>query len=250
MVRGGALWHEVLVLETVDSTNSVVAERARAGAPEGFVVVAEEQSAGRGRLDRTWSAPPRAAVLLSALLRPRGVATSAWPLVGLLTGLAVVEALGAVARVDAVLKWPNDVLVEGSKLGGILVERVDGALVVGIGINVSTRSDELPVDTATSLALAGGSTDREMIVKELLRALDRRYAAWIDRGGVSSSVVPAYREHCETIGLQVELRLPGGDVVRGLASDVDDNGHLVVREAGGAVRSWQAGDVTHVRKAH
>jgi BirA family biotin operon repressor/biotin-[acetyl-CoA-carboxylase] ligase len=241
------VWREVLVLETVDSTNSVVAARARAGEPDGLVVVAEEQSAGRGRLDRTWSAPPRSGVLLSAMLRPAGVASSAWPLTGLLTGLAVVEALGAVARVDAALKWPNDVLIDGAKLGGILIERVDDALVVGIGLNVSTRREELPVETATSLALVGGATDREMLVKELLRALERRYVSWVDQGGVSSAVVPAYRERCETIGRQVELRLPGGDVVRGLASDVDDSGHLVVREAGGTERSWQAGDVTHVR---
>jgi BirA family biotin operon repressor/biotin-[acetyl-CoA-carboxylase] ligase len=188
-------------------------------------------------------------VLLSVLLRPRGVTPSAWPLSGLLTGLAVVDALGAVARIDAALKWPNDVLVDDAKLGGILVERVEDALVVGVGLNVSTRRDELPLETATSLGLVGGATDREMLVKELLRALERRYLHWLDHGGVSSSVVPAYRERCETIGRQIELRLPGGDVVRGLAIDVDDSGHLVVREAGGAERSWQAGDVIHVRGA-
>jgi BirA family transcriptional regulator, biotin operon repressor / biotin---[acetyl-CoA-carboxylase] ligase len=186
---------------------------------------------------------------MSALVRPT-VDVAAWPMLSLLAGLAVVEAVVGVARVDASLKWPNDVMFDGRKLGGILVERVEDGVVIGIGLNVSTRADELPVETATSLALAGGGTDREIVAKEVLRALARRYVAWHDTGGTPSSVIPAYRERCETIGQLIELQLPGGDAVRGRATDVDDNGRLVVADAvTGAEHSWLVGDVTHVRKA-
>jgi BirA family biotin operon repressor/biotin-[acetyl-CoA-carboxylase] ligase len=244
----GPVWREIRVVGTAASTNADAAAAARAGEAEGLVIIAEQQSAGRGRLDRTWSSPARAGVLMSALLRPT-VGVAAWPLIPLLSGLAVVEAMEGVAQVEATLKWPNDVLLDDKKLGGILVERVDDAVIVGIGLNVSTRAAELPVESATSLALAGGATDREIIVKEMLRALARRYLAWLDTGGSSTSVIPAYRERCETIGRQVELQLPGGDVVRGVATGVDDSGRLVVRdEATGADHSWLVGDVTHVRK--
>jgi BirA family transcriptional regulator, biotin operon repressor / biotin---[acetyl-CoA-carboxylase] ligase len=246
---GGPVWREIRVLASTGSTNAEVAAAARDGAVEGLVIVAEQQTAGRGRLDRSWASPARAGVLMSALLRPE-VPVAAWPLIPLLAGLAVVEAMVSVGQVEATLKWPNDVLVDDKKLGGILVERVDEAVVVGIGLNVSTRVDELPVDTATSLALIGGKTDREIILKEILRALSRRYLAWLDTGGDMSSVIPAYRERCETIGRHVELGLPGGDVVRGVAIGIDDSGRLVVRdEASGTEHAWLVGDVTHVRKA-
>jgi BirA family transcriptional regulator, biotin operon repressor / biotin---[acetyl-CoA-carboxylase] ligase len=245
----GSVWREVRVLDTAESTNVEVAAAARGGAGAGLVVIAEEQTAGRGRLERQWSSPPRAGVLMSVLLRPT-VEVATWPLIPLLTGLAAVEAVAAVGRVEASLKWPNDVMVDERKLGGILVERVDDAVVIGIGLNVSTRDVELPVTTATSLAIAGGSTDREILVKEVLRALERRYTAWHDTGGSMASVIPAYRERCETIGHRVELALPGGDVVRGVAIDVDDSGRLVVRDdATTGERAWLVGDVTHVRKA-
>jgi BirA family biotin operon repressor/biotin-[acetyl-CoA-carboxylase] ligase len=185
---------------------------------------------------------------MSVLLRPT-VEPASWPLIPLLTGLAVVEAILAVGRVEASLKWPNDVLVDERKIAGILSERVGDAVVVGVGLNVSARADELPVETATSLALAGGATDREIIAKEVLRALARRYAVWHDTGGATSSVIPAYRERCETIGHHVEVQVPGGDFVRGEATAIDEAGRLVVRdEASGAERAWLVGDVTHVRR--
>jgi BirA family biotin operon repressor/biotin-[acetyl-CoA-carboxylase] ligase len=245
---GGPVWREIRVVASATSTNAELAAAARLGDREGLVVIAEEQTAGRGRLDREWSAPARSGILMSALLRPQ-VEAAAWPLIPLLTGLAVVEAVVAVGGVDASLKWPNDVLVDGLKLAGILVERVDDAVVVGIGLNVSTRSEELPVETATSLAIAGGATDREILVKEVLRALARRYAVWNDTGGAASSVIPAYRERCETIGHHVDLQVTGGDVVRGVVTAVDDSGRLVLRDdATGAEHAWLVGDVTHVRR--
>jgi BirA family transcriptional regulator, biotin operon repressor / biotin---[acetyl-CoA-carboxylase] ligase len=242
------VWRDVQVVTSTTSTNADVAAAARAGAPEGLVIIAEQQTGGRGRLDREWTSPARAGVLLSVLFRPR-VDVAAWPLIPLLAGLAVVEAVLAVGHVEAALKWPNDILVDEAKIGGILAERVDDAVVVGVGLNVSTRPAELPVSTATSLAIAGGVTDREIVVKEVLRALARRYQAWHDTDGAATSVVPAYRERCATIGHHVDVQLPGGDVVRGLATEIDDTGRLVVRdEATDVEHAWLVGDVTHVRK--
>jgi len=242
------LWREVQVVTSTKSTNADVAAAARGGAAEGLVIIAEQQTGGRGRLDRQWESPARAGVLLSVLLRPR-VDVAAWPLIPLLAGLAVVEAVLAVGQVEAALKWPNDVMVDELKIGGILSERVDDAVVVGIGLNVSTRDDELPVGAATSLAIAGGATDREIITKEVLRALARRYTVWHDTAGSTESVIPAYRERCETIGRHVDVQLPGGDVVRGMATAIDDSGRLVVRnDVTGIEQAWLVGDVTHVRK--
>jgi BirA family biotin operon repressor/biotin-[acetyl-CoA-carboxylase] ligase len=247
-LAGGPVWREIRVSASEESTNASAGAAARAGAAEGLVLITEQQTSGRGRLDRQWSSPARAGVLLSALLRPP-VGAGSWPLIPLLSGLAVVEAMVGVAQVEAALKWPNDVMLDDRKLGGILVERVDDAVIVGVGLNVSTRADELPSSAATSLALSGGATDREIIVKEVLRALARRYVAWLDTDGASTSVIPAYRERCETIGRRVELLLPGGEVVRGVATGIDDGGRLVLRnDATGAEQAWLVGDVTHVRK--
>src|SRR4051794_26536060 len=161
---GDPLWSAIEVRSTTTSTNADVAAAARQGAPEGLVVIAEEQQAGRGRLGRTWEAPPRAGVLMSVLLRP-AVPLDVLSLLPLLTGTAVVESTRAVSKVHTTLKWPNDVLVSGRKLGGILAERLEDAVVVGIGLNVSTRPEELALPTATSLAIEGGTTDREPLVK-------------------------------------------------------------------------------------
>jgi BirA family biotin operon repressor/biotin-[acetyl-CoA-carboxylase] ligase len=167
-------------------------------------------------------------------------------LLPLLAGLAVVEAARTVGRVPAELKWPNDVVVEGRKLGGILVERVDMAVVVGVGLNVTLRRAELPVPTATSLALEAGGTDREALVKEVLRALARRLAAWEAADGAPESILPAYRSICATIGQHVSVSLPGGSEIVGCVTGVDDTGRLVV-DVGGTSRVVAAGDVVHVR---
>jgi BirA family biotin operon repressor/biotin-[acetyl-CoA-carboxylase] ligase len=240
-------WHALDIVGRTTSTNADVSARARAGEPAGYVLIAEEQTAGRGRLDRSWQAPARSSLLVSVLLRPMS-SPSTWTLLPFVAGVAVAEAVRGVGRLSAELKWPNDVLVDGRKLGGILVERVDSAVVVGIGVNVSLRSTELPVPTATSVALAGGVADREVLAKEMLRALARRYDLWQAAGGASSSILPAYREICATIGWNVTVQLPGGESVDGLVSAVDDAGRLVVMSDDGAT-SVSAGDVVHVRRA-
>jgi BirA family biotin operon repressor/biotin-[acetyl-CoA-carboxylase] ligase len=240
-------WRELDVVARTASTNADVAARARTGEPGGYVLIAEEQTAGRGRLDRSWLAPARSSLLVSVLLRP-DPPPGTWTLLPFVAGVAVAEAVRAVAALSAELKWPNDVLVDGHKLGGILVERVDSAAVIGIGLNVSVRAGELPVPTATSVVLAGGVADREVLAKEVLRALARRYDLWQSAGGASSSILPAYREICATIGWTVKVELPGGESVEGVVSAVDDTGHLVVMSAAGTT-AVSAGDVVHVRPA-
>jgi BirA family biotin operon repressor/biotin-[acetyl-CoA-carboxylase] ligase len=197
-------------------------------------------------LDRQWSAPPRSSLIVSVLLRPPTDPVT-WPLLPLLAGVSVVEALRAVSRVRPTLKWPNDVMIGERKVAGILAERVETAVVIGVGINVSLSEDELPVPTATSLSLVGGSTNREILAKELLRAVSRRYVEWRDTQGSAASVLGSYRELCGTIDREVSVQLPGGDVVTGFARSVDDEGRLVVHSKD-EMRAFSAGDVVHVRR--
>jgi BirA family biotin operon repressor/biotin-[acetyl-CoA-carboxylase] ligase len=234
----------VEILATAPSTNAVVADRARAGEPEWLVVVAEHQTAGRGRLDRTWETPDKAALTFSVLLRPDAPAER-WPWLPLLTGYAVGSALRG-AGADAGLKWPNDVTVDDQKIAGILLERVETpqgpAAVLGMGINVSTTRDELPVDTATSLALLGLDADRTELLDAVLGALADRYDAW--RAG--GSLVAEYQRVCTTVGRAVRVDLPSGAVLSGTATGIDDGGRLLV-EAAGELTAVGAGDVVHVR---
>lgn len=243
----GAPDFDVEVVPEAASTNAILADRARDGAAEGLVVVAEHQTAGRGRLDRTWETPARAALTFSVLLRPT-VVVAEWPWLPLLTGLAVSTAVTA-AGVEAGLKWPNDVLVDDLKVAGILLERVEtptgAAAVVGIGLNVSTTAEELPVDTATSLALAtGGTFDRTELLVGLLGRLRQQYDAWQAAG--STVLRPAYEAACVTVGRDVKVDLPGGETLLGRATGVDDAGRLVVAGPDGET-TVGAGDVIHVR---
>lgn len=225
----------VEVLDRVDSTNRVVAERARAGEPAGLVVVAETQLAGRGRLDRSWVSPPRAGLTFSLLVRP-SLPAAQWGWLPLLAGNAVARAIRAQAMVDAVLKWPNDVLVSGRKLCGLLAETVaPGGVVVGVGLNVTTTRAELPTAGATSLRLAGAvTTDRDTLLRAVLRELSTGLAD-------PSAGRRGYVELCSTLGRLVRVELPGG-TVEGIAEGVDDDGRLVVDGT-----AYGAGDVVHLR---
>ncbi|WP_435770806.1 biotin--[acetyl-CoA-carboxylase] ligase [Nocardioides sp. SYSU DS0651] len=239
------------------STNEVAAQRAKAGAPEGLVVVADHQVAGRGRLDRTWETPPGTAATFSMVLRP-SVPASSWPWLPLLVGHNVAKALTSLGY-DARVKWPNDVLLDGTrKVAGILVERVetpDGpAAIAGVGINVAMTADELPVPTATSLAVATGGSptgapDRTTVLLAAVAAIREGYDVWQAGGDQGTSRLAAsYRSQCATLGQQVRVDLPGGGTLTGRAVDVDDDGRLVVETADGVERVG-AGDVVHVRPA-
>ena len=239
------------LLPEAPSTNALAAERARAGAPEGLVVVADHQAAGRGRLDRTWQTPPGTAVTFSLVLRPT-VPAASWPWLPLLVGHNVAKSLTALGY-DARVKWPNDVLLDGDlKVAGILVERVDTpegpAAIVGVGINVAMTAEELPVPTATSLAVsAPGAPDRSEVLVAAVAAIREGFDVWQAGGDLATArLATSYRSHCATLGRDVRVDLPGGGELVGRAVDVDEHGRLVVETADGPERVG-AGDVVHVR---
>jgi BirA family biotin operon repressor/biotin-[acetyl-CoA-carboxylase] ligase len=248
LVTPGGLWSAIEVRAETGSTNADVAEAARAGAAEGLVVVAERQTAGRGRQGRSWESPARAGLMFSVLLRPSpDTPISRYGWLPLLAGVALVEAVRRLGGVDAALKWPNDLLIDGRKCAGILAEAVpDAGVVVGIGLNVTLREHELPVPEATSLALAGSAcTDRDPLLRAVLRELADWYARWRDAHGdpEASGLRQAYRLHCATLGQRVDVTLPGGTVLSGEASDVDGDGRLVLADS----TAVSAGDVRHLR---
>ena len=241
----GTGWR-VEVSESDPSTNATAAARARDGAADGLVVATEHQTAGRGRLDRSWVTPARAALTFSLLLRP-SVGAERWPWLPLLTGYAVREGLRSTGVV-ADLKWPNDVLVGERKICGILLERVetpDGpAAVAGVGINTSLAADELPVPGATSVLLeTGEEPDRTALLAAVLAAFRRQYDAWVDG---DPRLLAAYRDACTTLGRQVRVELPRDAPLVGIASGIDEQGRLLVEGPDGVV-AVGAGDVVHVR---
>ncbi len=257
LVRQDTLWTSLDVVETVGSTNSALAERVRQGtAPQGTVLVAEEQTAGRGRLERGWTAPARSGIFVSVVLEPAAPAER-WGWLPLLTGVAAASALARTAGIDTLLKWPNDLLTEiddeERKIGGILAERVgEGMLIVGLGLNVSLREDELPVPGAGSLALAGApGQDRDPLLRALLRSLELWYGRWSAADGdpAACGLQEAYAAGCATLGRAVRAELPGGESLTGEAVAVDGDGRLVLATEGGMQRPVGAGDIVHLRPA-
>ncbi|MFF9338635.1 MULTISPECIES: biotin--[acetyl-CoA-carboxylase] ligase [unclassified Streptomyces] len=247
------LWSSLDVVTSTGSTNSDLAARA-AELPEGAVLVAEEQTSGRGRLDRTWSAPARSGLFLSVLLKP-DVPAHRLGWLPLLTGVAAATGLVKAAGTDVSLKWPNDLLVtvdgEERKAGGILAERAgEDGVVVGLGVNVSLRADELPVPGAGSLLLAGAvSTDRDTLLRAVLRSLADWYGAWVRADGdpEASGVLAAYAAGCATLGRRVRADLPGERMLEGEAVSLDGDGRLVVATEGGGTEAVGAGDIVHLR---
>ncbi len=248
LTAGSALWRSLEVVPEIGSTNAALLAAAAEDAPEGTVLAAEHQVTGRGRLDRVWSSPPGAGITVSFLLRP-DVPSARRGWLPLLTGVALAEAVGEVPGVRASLKWPNDLLAAGgAKLAGILAEAGSGAVVVGVGLNVSTRADELP-ETGTSLTLAAGRpVDRAAVLLQFLRGFERRYLAWVRTLGdpVSSGLARDYLAWSATVGADVVVTLPDGSTLEGVAESVDWDGRLVVRTAEG-VAELASGDVRHVR---
>jgi BirA family transcriptional regulator, biotin operon repressor / biotin---[acetyl-CoA-carboxylase] ligase len=257
-VRPGGLWRDVEVVESTGSTNADLLARALRGEPEGTVLVTEHQQAGRGRMGRTWTTPPRAALTFSLLVRPAEVPPARRGWLPLLTGVAVVEAITSVTGVPANLKWPNDVLASTGKLVGILAEAAADAIVVGVGVNVSTEASELPERgpgalPATSLLLAGApaaTLDRGPLLLAILTAVERWYLAWRAGNGdpEASGLRKRYTELSGTIGRHVRAELPGGQALCGPAVGVDADGRLLVGSSSGTgTVPVAAADVVHVR---
>lgn len=254
LVVEGGLWTSLEVVPATGSTNTDLAGRA-ADLPEGAVLVAEEQTAGRGRLDRSWTAPARSGLFFSVLLKPgEEVPQERWGWLTLLAGVAAAQGLSRAAGVDTSLKWPNDLLVtvdgEERKAAGILAERVADGVVVGIGLNVTLTEDELPVPAAGSLLLAKATvTDREPLLKAVLRTLEEWYGRWRAAGGdpAESGLQEAYAAGCATLGRHVRAELPGGRSLTGTAEAVDVDGRLVIRTPEEEREAVGAGDVVHLR---
>jgi BirA family transcriptional regulator, biotin operon repressor / biotin---[acetyl-CoA-carboxylase] ligase len=214
---------------SIDSTNTWVLEQARAGAPEGLVAVADHQTAGRGRLGRVWEAPAGANLLATVLLRPAVVSYRSLACVA----LAARDACSSVAGVTPDLKWPNDLLVGGEKLAGVLAETDGaGAVAVGIGLNVAWAPP--------GAACLGAGVGRDDVLDAFLSSL----GAWLDRP--DRDVAAAYRSACATLGRQVRVDLVDGESFEGVAADVDDDGRLLV-EVNACLRTVDVADVVHLR---
>jgi BirA family biotin operon repressor/biotin-[acetyl-CoA-carboxylase] ligase len=246
----GSRWARVVAVAETTSTNTDLLDDT--AAPDRSVLLAEHQVAGRGRLDRTWSSPPGAGLTFSVLLRPQ-VPIPRWGWLPLLTGVALHEALAATG-VRVGLKWPNDLLAgdrpEPRKVAGILAQTSGDVVVVGIGVNVSTAADELPVESATSLLLSGGrQLDRAQLLAAILARLDSRYSQWLDFGGDAEAcgLAAAYRAACVTLGQPVVVT-GAGDLVTGRAVGIDSAGRLLVATDDGE-QAIGAGDVEHLRTA-
>jgi BirA family biotin operon repressor/biotin-[acetyl-CoA-carboxylase] ligase len=258
LMTPGGFVSALRVVPRIESTNTAMLVAAADGAPHASVLVAEEQTAGKGRLGRSWTAPARSGLFTSILLHPE-VPAAAWTWLPLLAGVAAREAVVRASHLEIGLKWPNDLVVaEGGladrKLGGILCETVPGmaAVVVGIGLNVTLRQDELPVPQACSLALAGAeSTDRDTLLRALLRSFGDWYTRWSEAGGdaEAAGLRDTYTQACVTLGRDVRAELPGGRAASGRASGVDGAGALLVTTADQGEIAVGAGDVVHLRPA-
>jgi BirA family biotin operon repressor/biotin-[acetyl-CoA-carboxylase] ligase len=257
---------DLTVVPEIDSTNAALARAARAEvtepalaeisrrwrsgdaagiAPRGQVLVAERQTAGRGRLDRSWVSRLGAGLTVSLLVRP-SVETARLGWLPMVVGTSLASTVRSVAGLPAVLKWPNDVLVGGAKLAGILTELVPvppaaPSVVIGFGLNVRAEPDELP-ERSTSLLLSGArpaALDRTELLGTILEGLVETLAAWETDPGKARG---AYLAMCATIGRRVRVELPTGATETGTATDVDLDGRLVVDG-----RAYSAGDVVHLR---
>ena len=240
------------VVETTGSTNADLLTRHSAGEDiDGAVLIAEHQSAGRGRNGRAWSTPPRSQIALSVGIAARDVPTTAWGWVPLLTGVAVVDAVRATTGVDANLKWPNDILVGEGKLAGILAEVAapDPVIVVGLGLNVTLTAEEAPDPRATSLLMLGSTMlDRSALLGAVLAELTARIDRWRSAGGPDTTLVADYRRRSVTLGTRVRALLPGDREIIGVATDLDVSGQLSI-DTGAQTVTVSAGDITHLRPA-
>ncbi|MET1051524.1 MAG: biotin--[acetyl-CoA-carboxylase] ligase [Mycetocola sp.] len=257
--RAAALSPRLDVLDETASTNDVLVAGAadEAGWPDLSVVVTTNQTAGKGRLGRSWETPAGSALAVSVLVRADAalrIDALGWlPLAG---GLAMTRAVRAAlpGRDDVSLKWPNDVLVGGQKICGVLSELVVGAtpsVVVGAGVNITMTADQLPVRTATSLALAGAADpDPDALLETYLREFFALLGAFRSAGGdaQASGLQAAVTEACGTVGSRVSVELPGGNILAGIARGIDASGRIVVQADGSPdLTPVSAGDVTHLR---
>jgi BirA family biotin operon repressor/biotin-[acetyl-CoA-carboxylase] ligase len=234
------------------STNAALRSlSADAGAwPHLSVIVTDNQTSGRGRLDRSWITPAGAALAVSVLIRELPSSPEAIGWIPLIAGLAMADAVTAqLSGHEVAVKWPNDVLVDGKKICGILAESTGTAVVIGSGVNTAMTIEQLPVPTATSFAAIGEVCDSDRLIADYLRRLDGLLSAlvtWEDseRSGIRDAV----SARCATLGREVDVDLPDGSSLHGTATGIDADGRLRI-DAAGVEHVVAAGDVIHARLA-
>ncbi|MFH1147711.1 MAG: biotin--[acetyl-CoA-carboxylase] ligase [Pseudomonadota bacterium] len=238
---------EIHYLPSTGSTNDVAKQLAQDGAPEGAIVIADSQTSGKGRLGRSWHSPPGSGLYFSAVLRP-DVDPDSLCKITLLAGVAAAGAIEDVTTIRPQIKWPNDLLLHGRKAGGILTElhgdAVSPTVVLGIGINVSTRLEDFPPDLqlkATSLVLAGAKdVSRSELIRSILERLEYWYLPF--KKGEHGPMLQAWRKQCAMIGSNAKIR-SGEEVCFGRILDIDDTGALLLQDATGQIRRILSGEV-------
>ncbi len=240
---------EIHYLAETDSTNRQAYAFGESSVSEGLVVIADRQTAGRGRMGRTWVSPPAVNLYLSVLLRPP-LPPYAAPQLTFVSTVAVSRAIAAVSGLQPTHKWPNDVLVDGCKVAGLLNEMSAEAdrirfVILGIGVNLNMTADQFPADLrmpATSLLLAGGvPISRAVFARELLQQLDSLYADYLNFG--LAPILAEWESRCDLIGKAVEVDEAGSGLVRGRVKGVDRDGALLLNLADGSTVRILAGDV-------
>ena len=231
----------VSVVELTGSTQNDLLQLVESkNALDGQVIATEFQSNGRGRLDRTFQAPAQSALLFSFYIKPRNQ-RSDWGFIPLIAGLSLVRAITTIDTVMNVsLKWPNDLIINEKKCAGIIAQTTNEGIVIGIGLNVSMTPNELPVSTATSLAIEGSTiTDRDLLLSHLLNTFAELFEAWEE----GSELLDEYASASSTIGKKVRIELPGGENLEATVARISHTGELVLDDG----RHVSAGDVIHLR---
>lgn len=249
LIGTGLGWRRLDIVEQTGSTNADLLAHAASGTDvAGTVLVAEHQTAGRGRHGRSWAATPRAQITMSVGVSIVDVPTEGWGWLPLAAGVAVVDTVAPLLQgVQVGLKWPNDVLAGNGKLAGILAEVARPVVVIGLGLNVTQAAEEIDGPGATSLLDLGvPAPDRTAVLCGLLRELGRRIVAWRAARGADWTLAADYRARSLTIGNRVRAQLPGGKEVVGAATGIDDQGRLCI-ETAGETTVVSAGDVVHLR---
>lgn len=241
---GDSYWR-VSLFESVPSTQIKLVELLKTEKiPAGTVLIADHQSAGRGRLTRTFETPPQVAVLLSTVLYPiRNSADQGW--IPLIVGVAAANAISKYCGLAPALKWPNDILIGDFKVGGIIAEQVDDCVVIGIGINVLQNIDELPVPTATSLLLEceeDAINAREQLIAYLLQEIRSEFDAW-NLAHDNVEILKKYSKLSATLGKEIKLDFQNGDTKESTATGIAENGGLLISSGETIVSA----DITHLR---
>jgi len=248
--RGKLIGRDILFFPEIDSTNREARDRAREGAREGTVVLADFQSRGRGRLGRVWESPSGANVYLSVILRPP-IPPPAAPQITLLAGVSAARALSRVSGLECRIKWPNDIFLRGKKMAGILAEMEGegskvGFIILGLGVNVNWRKEDFPLDlkdTATSLQTERGEEiSRAAAAAGFFRELEEEYISFL-REGFSARLRDEWNRLSWVNGKQVTLQSSGG-TISGRALGLDTDGALLVLDGEGNTRRFVAGDVS------